>query len=74
MGKYSRTIIRFSLFVIILLFLYPDHHEKVREHRSLVPISAFLKRLDTRICPNHNDTSKDLPDKYNRKHLFLFKR
>jgi len=34
--------------------------KKFREHRSLAPIRAFSKRLDTRICPNDNDTSEDL--------------
>jgi len=57
--------------------------KKFRENRSLAPIPAFSKRLDTRICPNHNDTSEDLSDKYtsedlsdkyNSKHLLLFKR
>ena len=47
--------------------------KKFQEHRSLAPIPAFSKRPDTRICPNHNDTSEDLADKFNSKHLLLFK-
>jgi len=48
--------------------------KKFWEHRSLAPIPAFSKQLATIICPNHNDTSEDLPDKYNSKQLLLFKR
>jgi len=40
----------------------------------MAPIPAFSKQLDTRICPNHNDASEGLSDKYNSKHLLLFKR
>jgi len=47
--------------------------KKFRVNRSLAPIPAFSKRLDTRICPNHNDTPEDLSDKYNSKHLLLLK-
>jgi len=47
--------------------------KKFQENRSLAPIPAFSRRLDTRICPNHNDTSEDLFDKYNSKQLLLFK-
>jgi len=48
--------------------------KKFQENRNLVRIPAFSRPLDTRICPNHNDTSEDLFDKYNSKHLLLFKR
>jgi len=48
--------------------------KKFRKHRSLAPIPAFSKRLDTRICANHNDTSEDLSDKYNSKYLLLFEK
>jgi len=49
--------------------------KQFREHRSVAPIPAFSKRLDTRICPGHNNASEDLSDKYNySKHLLLFKR
>ena len=46
--------------MIILLFVYLDHYEKVREHQNLAPIPAFSKRPETRICPNHNDTRAQL--------------
>ena len=62
----SRTIIRFYPFVIVLLFCTLTIIKKFREHRSLAPIPAFSKRLDTRICPNRNHTSEDLSDKYQR--------
>jgi len=42
---------------------------KFREHQNLAPIPAFSKLLATRICPNLNDTSENLSDKYNSKHL-----
>jgi len=48
--------------------------KKFRENRSLAPIPAFSRRLDKRICPNHDDTSQGLFYKYNSKHLLLFKR
>jgi len=47
--------------------------KKFRVDRSLAPILAFSKWLDTRICPYHNDTSEDLSEKYNCKHLLLIK-